>query len=409
MYSNFKDAFIRKPQFFIKTPDSVLSTIGKNLHSGFRYIEDHDGFCRLDCDGTMDIAPSSINISEEAKEVFAGRDKISFQEAMAYAYNAQQTIELLPDENGYYSVNGERIHKSEFVKAPLKQLTIGDGHLYILPPRFPDPFPVTLSGNSFTLSTMVQRQPIKSLTKMLFASVDNTALSISYSFEPVKNGNMQFNISTKLVGSAKQILAAKEIYNAFVDGRGELCGTAIPYKSDSPGRRIDEEALKFWHKIVDVEDALGITFDVSQEITIDSVKAIDSLYRCFVEKKPYRKNCKDCNLQGEGSFEDVAKKKELTPMNEEILFEFTETIEMHLLGVQMRLYALTDVFEGKVTEIQVPEDGKTGKFCIKLEPTEDAKMYMSTQLFKDIDTIDSIRSKRSHLESFRTATQLNNY
>ena len=48
MFSNFKDAFIRKPQFTTQTPESVLDVLSKDLPDGFRYINDHDGFCRID-------------------------------------------------------------------------------------------------------------------------------------------------------------------------------------------------------------------------------------------------------------------------------------------------------------------------------------------------------------------------
>ena len=56
MFSNFRDTFIKKPQFTSKIPDAVLKTVGKTLPDGFRYVEDYDGYCRLDCDGSLDIS-----------------------------------------------------------------------------------------------------------------------------------------------------------------------------------------------------------------------------------------------------------------------------------------------------------------------------------------------------------------
>ena len=44
MFSNFKDAFIRRPQFTVKTPDAVVEMISKGLPKGFRYVHDHDGY-----------------------------------------------------------------------------------------------------------------------------------------------------------------------------------------------------------------------------------------------------------------------------------------------------------------------------------------------------------------------------
>ena len=73
MFSNFKDAFIRKPQFTVKTPDAVLEAISKGLPEGFRYVHDHDGLCRLECDGVLNITPKRYAFPEEAKASAARR------------------------------------------------------------------------------------------------------------------------------------------------------------------------------------------------------------------------------------------------------------------------------------------------------------------------------------------------
>lgn len=82
MFSNFKDAFIRKPQFTTQTPESVLDVLSKDLPDGFRYINDHDGFCRIDCDGVMDFGELRLQIPEEAKSLFAELDTVTMNDVL---------------------------------------------------------------------------------------------------------------------------------------------------------------------------------------------------------------------------------------------------------------------------------------------------------------------------------------
>ena len=66
MFSKFRETFVKKPQFTSRVPDSVLKTVGKNLPDGFRYVEDHNGYCRLDCDGTLDITGFNAVLPKES-------------------------------------------------------------------------------------------------------------------------------------------------------------------------------------------------------------------------------------------------------------------------------------------------------------------------------------------------------
>ena len=111
MFSNFKDAFIRKPQFTTQTPESVLDVLSKDLPDGFRYINDHDGFCRIDCDGVMDFGELRLQIPEEAKSLFAELDTVTMNDVITYAQNSQTNIEVLPDPDGFFAVNGKKINR----------------------------------------------------------------------------------------------------------------------------------------------------------------------------------------------------------------------------------------------------------------------------------------------------------
>lgn len=409
MFSNFKDAFIRRPQFTVKTPDAVLETISKGLPEGFRYVHDHDGLCRLECDDVLNITPSKMSFPEIAKSVFEGRPKVTIQDALEYAYNSQTKIELLPDEDDCFTVNGSKIKRSEFITAPLKGLEFKEGHLYVFPPTFPAPFPIELSGNGYSLTVMMQRVPMNSIYEMKFQSVGTSAIELMYIINAEPENTMQFNIKTNPSNRATEVLASKEIFNAFVMGKGAIGGATINHCESQPDKIVSEETLKFWRKVVEVEKVLGAVFDVNQEIAIDDVKTIDALFRCLVEKLPYKTHHKDSTLRGIGDFNDLSKSRDNTPIGKEILFEYTEDISVELLGVTAKLCAITDMFDCVVSEIELPSEGTSGEFFIKLVSAEGKRMYSSTQYYMDHDEMEKVHADKSHIEIFQNATELDVY
>lgn len=410
MFSKFRETFIKKPQFTSKIPDAVLKSVGKNLPDGFRYVEDHDGFCRLECDGEMDITPSGVKLPEEAQDVFAAKGRFTIHDVFAYAYNTQRNIELTPDEDGCYTVNGQKIRCSDFVVSPMKNFELSDGRMYAMAPPFPPPFPIEVAGNGFTYTLMVQRQTINSIDKIKFASVGDGALSISYTLDSAsENGSMQFNISMKPSASVADVLASKEIFNAFIQGTGTLGGVIIKSDNYDQSRRVPDEALRFWHRLSDLENVLGMKFDALQEITIDDVKMVDELYRCFVTKQPFITYQKDITISGIGELNETFLSKDGKAIGQEILFEYTEGVECNLLGIALQLYALVAVFGGIVAEITLPTENSTGEFYVKLTPAEGKRMYSAKQFYLDRTTLEKVREDKEHIGHFQTAAEIERY
>ena len=404
MFSNFKDAFIRRPQFTIKTPDAVIDMMGKGLPEGFRYTHDHDGFYRLECDGIMNITPTKVNLPKEAKLLFEGK-KLTASDLMEYAYNSQTQIELLPDDNGCFIVNGEKINASDFMIAPLKGLEFSKGQLFIVPPEFPAPFPIELSGNGYSITVMVQRQPVHSITSASFSSIGETAISIDYTLDLTEE-TIQFNVNTHLSNSASQVLASKEIFNALIAGNGTICGQSIPSIDENQDKMVSKETLLFWHRIVDVETVLGIKFNVEQEIDLDDINFIYALHRSFIENKPFKKYLTNLKLSGNGEFDEISANAQKTPIGKEILFEYTEDFSLDLLGVSLDLYSIASIFNCVVSEIDLPPDGTSGAFSVNLKPASGKRMFSSTQYFLNHDSVKELRADKNHVSIFQEAEEL---
>lgn len=401
MFSNFKDAFIRKPQFAIKTPKSVLDVLSKDLPEGFRYVNDHDGFCRIDCDGVMDFGELRLQIPEEARYLFANLDKVTMKDVIVYAQNSQKAMEVLPDSDGCFIINGKKIHVGEFVIAPLKNLQLRNGRMYIIPQPFPDPFPIEVAGNGFSLTLMVQRQTINSITKVKIGTVSDSALNVNYTFEPIEEGKLTLNITMCPSSSAFEVLASKEIFNAFIRGEGTLCGATIRSNASNITNLVPDEVIRFWHQIVDVERVMNIKFDVSTEMTFEDIKIVKELYRCLVEGGPFKTYLNENTLRGVGEFDYSS-----IEIGKEILFEYTETVQNNLFGVNIKYYKLTGIFGGAVSEIQRPEKGVLGEFFVKLCPVEGKKMYSATQYFFDESLLKTFQEDHKHIEYLQAATEL---
>lgn len=406
MFSNFKDTFVKKPQFTMKTPESVLDVISKDLPEGFRYIEDHDGFCRLDCDGVMDFTPVCIRLPEEAKSLFAQKNNFSMNDVVAYAYNAQQNIDLIPDKDGCYTVNGQKIAADKFIIAPMKNWQLKDGRMCITAPPFPPPFPIEVAGIGFSLTLMVQRQPVNSITEVKIATVEEGALSMNYSFDPTKkNGKMKINITMCSSKSVSDVLASKEIFNAFIQGKGTLCGMPIKTDEENQVSVVPDEVIQFWHKIVEIEKVFNVKFDASQELVFEDVKRVEELYRCLIEKEPFKTYLKDNTVRGTGKFDEILNEEGIK-VGKEILFEYEERIQMELLGVVLKFSALVGIFDSMIGEIKMPEDGISGDFLMKLLPAKGKRMYAATQYYLEENAPEIARKNHHHIQKFQEAREL---
>ncbi|CUX27845.1 hypothetical protein BN3590_00556 [Clostridium sp. C105KSO15] len=129
-------------------------------------------------------------------------------------------------------------------------------------------------------------------------------LRVSYTINTdPENGNMQFNITLCNSDSASDILESKEIFNAFVNGYGNLCGSILHTTSSNKSNMVPEEVLRFWHYIVDIENTLEIKFDAEKDITLEDIKLVNELHRCFIEKKPFKQYINDSTMRGAGDFD----------------------------------------------------------------------------------------------------------
>ena len=278
MSSKFKDTFVRKPQFNIQTPKSIISLLNEELPKQFHYVEASNGMCILKGDKQLNItiARNNIVLPDSAKMLFKNSDEASVNEILSYAYNSQTSLEIIPDEDGCLNVNDERISIDQLVKDPWGNIEFKSGHLFLSPPKF-TPFFVQVEGNGYSMKIEMKRTTVHSLDEIKIESVSKSALRIFCTLDNTM-GTMKFNINTAPTHSVQDALASKNIYNAFLSGKGTLCGYTLDSQCDNQVQLIPDEVLSFWNELFELERMLPENFDAMEKLDFDDSSQIISLF-----------------------------------------------------------------------------------------------------------------------------------
>lgn len=252
MFSNFKDTFIRKPQYTSTPPKAVVDAISTDLPQGFKYVYENDGFCRLDAENGLNIESGKVRLSEDVKKILPKEPTI--EQLKQYSYNSQSDIAIVPEDDGCFKINGKRIKAEDIVKAPLKNLSFEKICFYMQPSPFPKPFEMVFSGNGYAKTLHMQRMPNKSLYTQRFESVEKAPLSVVYYIDVnEKKFTITFNLCIKNAKTVLEVLSSYEIYNAFMDGKGKIGGIQISESIQSSEKKISQETIDFWCKLYELE------------------------------------------------------------------------------------------------------------------------------------------------------------
>lgn len=151
------DEAIESNQHSYTPPKAVIDAISTDLPQGFKYVYEDDGFCRLDADNGLNIESGKVLLSEDVKKILPKEPTI--EQLKQYSYNSQTAIAIVPEDDGCFKINGNRIKAEEIVKAPLKNLSFEKIRFYMQPSPFPEPFEMVFSGNGYDKTLHMQRTP----------------------------------------------------------------------------------------------------------------------------------------------------------------------------------------------------------------------------------------------------------
>ena len=405
MFSNFKDAFIRRPQFTSTPPKAVIDAINHDLPEGFEYVLDENGYCYLTNTTKFELNAGKILCSQETYDLFKNDEKVNIGRVMQYAYNSQTPIKIAPRDDGTYIINGETIKSSELIRSPYDNLMVEGTILVMQPPEFPEPFKLTLGGNGYSIELKVQRKANNSINIYLFETLDDSPIKLSCKFN-IETTSCSYTISipSKISHSVSEVMAVNQIFNAFMLGKGSINNMPITETSNEKVKMVPDETIDFWEKVKTLEEIFNVEFDACRDIYVAEVNKVYELYRTLVEKRPFKLNQKYNNLKGSCKSHLFTQVEDM--IGKEMFFEFVETEDVDLLGVHLRFYGLVAIYGAAIEDIVMPENEQFGEFEIKIKTAEDKTMYSSTMYFITEEDLKTYRDEENHIDNFSISEEI---
>ena len=362
--------------------------------------------CRIETEGEFNVSSGQIVLPKTAQAVLG--EHIDMDKLWTCLYNSQQKAQLLPDKNGCYLINGEPIKAENLIIAPFNENIVREStKFYLAPPAFPKPFEIEIGSLKNKQKVMIQRNPNNSISKMKFQSISKGALNINFTIDSETN-EIVFNVEVteKNALNIEDVVNSNEIYNAFVLGEGHICGGKIFVKKSHIDALIPEEVMDFWNKVLELERYLNIKFNPNEEITIDLVNTISILYRCLIEKMPYKKFENFESVSGKG----FNKKTEVINdiVGKVIYFEMQADCSVELMGNKIELNQLIGIFNAVVVTHDLPKQGENGEFKIALTAKENTKMYTGNMLFLKEKDLVEFKDKSDHIKILENAEEVGN-
>jgi len=374
MFIDFDKAFFNE-NGSSQVPKEVIEVLTERLPKGFTYEILKDGVLVLKptTEG-LRIDELKIDTTDPVFEGFVPKD---ITEAMEYLYRSQRSLKIkLSDEDGL-SINGEFFSMNEVIMHPLVESIEGKHEISIIPQPFEPPFELELETEDTTKKFMVQRSPLADMNKVKFESIDEGSFKISYIIdEKKKNFKFNFKIQFDKIISTLDMLNALKLYYGCLTNNFKINGHKL-----NNNKFNEEEAqsvlknIDLWKKIEILEGKLNVKFNPDIRLDQEDVLIIEKLYRSFIENKPY----KEFISLNDFSMNKVDSKEQLQEVlgKEGIIFNLTNTVEINILGAQLKLYMLTYLFDLIVSDFEEEND------VIKLLTVtpKDKKTYQSVKFY----------------------------
>lgn len=396
MFVDFDKVFNDKPQPQVKIPEAFISYLNKQLPAGVKYTTDDEGNCFIVGDGQeLTIGGYFFALTPQDKKVLG--KQFTQEEVMKYFYNRQKAIPLQLEKEGYVLVNGEELPVEKLLLNPHNPIRYISGTFFLSPAPFPKPFQLKVGCAEYERDLLVTRIPNDSVNIATFESEKDAPLWISYRVDEVKRHlsvSMSFNLS--YAKTIRDIVEAIRIYNAFLDGQGYLCGHLLETKlcGDEP-KRFSESSIKFWEKVLKLEEHLGLSFSPPDEdVDFDTICLVEQLYQNLINRVPIRDTGKPESLDGE--WETINEEDIRKSIGSHVYFEFDTTMKAELFGEKFALYGLVGIADAVLTDFS--KNKKKHKIVLG-DASEERPRYTASLYFKNEEEMNEYR-KMDHNKRF---------
>lgn len=391
MFVDFDKVFNNKPQPQVKIPDAFLDYLNRqHLPNGIKYAMDADGNCIITTDNSsLTLGGFQFAIPPEDKKILG--KKFSENDVLHLYYNRQKPIPLQLKKPGVIVLNGEEFPVEKVLLNPHNPINVQSGSFYMFPAPFPEPFHIKVGCAEYERDVLVSRVPHDSTNISAFESQKEAPLCISYTFNPDSNClsmNMTFNFS--YAKTIRDIVESTRIYNAYLDGKGYICGHPLTSKlAGDNARKFEEASAEFWEKVLKIEEHMGVSFIPPQEdVDYDAICLVEHLYQNLIQKVPIRETEKPDTLDGiwtTKSEEDIK-----SYIGSAVYFEFQASRVFDLFGAKFTLHGLVGIINAVLSGFTQKEEKQK---IILADMSEEKTRYTASLFFKTEEELKEYRDR----------------
>ena len=382
MFVSFNKVFNKKQQSQTEVPQAMLDHMNSQLPKGIKYISSDDGRCTIVSEnGSFTLGGIVFRPTEEQKKILG--KNYTYDDVMAYFYNAQKQMPLELKRDGYITLNGQEIPIDQMSYNPiLPSVKYVSGSFMAFPQKFPPPFSLTVgvADGTYSRTLTVSRIPNESVHVATFQSKEDEPLMIKYSIdEKNQKLNMSITFNLKFAKTIRDVVESTMIYNAYLSGNALLGGAPLDVITcDVTATKFDLKSALFWEKVLKIEECLGVNFiPPMDDVQNDDIILVEELYQNLINHVPIRDTQKLTSIGGNWDFND-ANRDIKDSVGLAIFFQFHSIVDAELFGVKFSLPILTGVCNARIKEINTKEEKP--KLVLEDE-SEEKKQYMCTMFF----------------------------
>lgn len=408
MFVDFDKVFNNKPQPQVQIPNAFITYLNKQLPEGLKYTTDSEGNCVITSDGaSFTLGGFVFIVSPEDKKILG--KEFTRDDILRLFYNRQKPIPLQLEKEGYVLLNGEEFPVEKMFLNPHNPIKRKSGTFFMSPRPFPEPFYLSVGCEGYERKLLVHRIPHDSVKIAAFESEKEAPLKISYLVDRDEHKlsmNLSFNLSH--AKNIRDIVEAIRIYNAYLDGKGYLCGRPLETKLNGENiKRFEDSTAEFWEKVLEIEKHLGISFTPpNDDVDFDTICLVEQLYQNLIKKTPIRETSKPDTLDGE--WESENEEDIIASIGSTIYFEFEATRTIELFDAKFTLHGLMGIVDAILAD--VTQKGKKRRIVLK-DAGEDHPRYTSSIFFSDEVSMKAYKESdhSARITAFRDAKRAREY
>lgn len=400
MYSDFENTFKTLPQFNSEPPQIVMDHLNSKLPASLKYTYLDDGYYFLANISELSFQLEQIKVPDEARELF--NENSTIDDFLEYSINSQKHIEILPDNDGFFTINGSRIASNEIALAPLKKKGFENGRFIIQPPPLTETIKLELSGNGSTIAIEVHRIPNNSISQRSFSTASDAPFFFKYDIDSQGKHQLKAKYSINVSNChSKEILEIYNVFNSFVSGKVIINGIQVHSSSCDESKSVPEHVMSFWRRVVQVEEIMHIEFESPHNMTNYEAAWINLIHLSLIEELPAKRIRSFNSLSGKGKIPSHLRKSVLQKDN--MCLASLGTNKIRILGQELEFYSIRAIFDFRTVSFQEKEDQE---YTVFIENAKDKNMFEAIQLFRTKEELDCFQNKEGYISSLYKAKEI---